>query len=79
MPKIDSRHIQLMNPFMRKNIRDINKSNTNFKEKYMNSTTFNIKNFCFELFEKFFEINKARALGIGLRRLRLNIFKCINI
>lgn len=52
MPQIDSRHIQLMNPFMRKNIRDINKGNSNFREKYINSTTFNIKIFCLSFFEK---------------------------
>ena len=78
LPRIDSRHIQLMDPMMRCKIRDINCSNQEFKAKYL-CAEFNIKKFCVRFLEKLFEINKARALGSGLRRLRLNILKMIKI
>lgn len=77
-PKIDSRHIQLMDPFMRCKIREQNRNNVDFKAKYL-CNEFNIKKFCVRFLEKLFETNKARALGSGLRRLRLNILKMIKI
>ena len=78
LPRIDSRHIQLMDPMMRCKIREINCNNKEFKDKYL-CTDFNIKKFCVKFLEKLFETNKARALGSGLRRLRLNILKIIKI
>jgi len=43
-PKIDSNHIQLMDPFMRSKVREQNRKNADFKEKYL-SEKFNIKKF----------------------------------
>jgi len=79
LPRIPSRHIQLMDPFMRKNIREQNRNNMQFKDKYLNKQRFHLKKFCLEFMERLFTINKERALGTGLRRLRLNILRIINI
>ena len=76
-PKIDSKHIQLMDPLMRNKIREMNRVNKEFKSNYFDGADFNIKDFCFYNLEKLFETNKARALGGGLRRMRLNLLKII--
>jgi hypothetical protein len=78
LPKIDSRHIQLMDPFMRTSIRKSNRKNSQFQEKYLNDK-FDIKKFCFDFLDRLFQTNNACALGSGLRRLRLNILKIIRI
>ena len=78
LPRIDSKHIQLQDPFMRSQIREQNRKNQDFKKKYL-SQDFNIKSFVLTFLEKLFIINKSRALGSGLRRLRLNILKMIKI
>lgn len=46
LPRINSRHIQLMDPFMRKNIREENRRNEKFEKKYLNRESFNLKQFC---------------------------------
>ena len=63
---------------MRCKIRELNRNNTDLRDKYL-SNNFNIKKFCLDFLERLFETNKARALGSGLRRLRLNILKMIKI
>ena len=69
LPRISSKHIQLQDPFMRSQIREQNRKNQEFKKKYL-SQDFNIKEFVLTFLEKLFIINKSRALGSGLRRLR---------
>ena len=76
-PRIDSKHIQLMDPLMRNKIRELNRANKDFKSTFFDDNSFDIKKFCFNNLEKFFELNKARALGGGLRRMRLNLLKII--
>jgi len=46
LPRIDSKHIQLMNPMMRSNIRSTNRANKDFKAEFMNDKNFDIKTFC---------------------------------
>jgi hypothetical protein len=77
MPRIDSRHIQLMDPMMRNKIRENNKQNKEFYKKYLGNENFQLKKFLMVNLEKLFETNKARALGGGLRRLRLNLLKLV--
>ena len=76
-PRIDSKHIQLMDPLMRNKIRELNRANKEFKQVFFDDMNFDIKKFCFTNLEKFFDMNKARALGGGLRRMRLNLLKII--
>lgn len=76
-PRIDSKHIQLMDPLMRNKIRELNRANKDFKSTFFDENSFDIKKFCFNNLEKFFELNKSRALGGGLRRMRLNLLKII--
>lgn len=73
MPRIDSKHIQLMDPLMRSKIRETNRKDKDFEDKFVKN--FDIKKFIFLNLEKLFECNKARALGGGLRRMRLNMLK----
>lgn len=51
LPRIDSRHIQLMDPFMRCKIREMNRTNEDLIEKYL-GVNFNVKKFCLEFLER---------------------------
>lgn len=74
LTKIDSRHIQVVDPLMRFKIRQTNRKNIFIKKKYFNAA-FNLKNFVYNLLDTLFETNTPRILGVGLRRLRLNMLK----
>ena len=69
MPRMDSAHLALMDPFNRTRIRDSNRKNPAFNEKYVKNDLFDIKKFIFHHIENLFLTNKARALGEGLRRM----------
>ena len=77
LPRIDSGHMALIDPFNRTRIRDTNRKNLEFNQKYVKNDLFEIKKFISYNLENLFITNKARALGEGLRRMRLNLLKMI--
>jgi hypothetical protein len=51
LPRIDSKHIQLMDPFMRQKVRQQNRNNKDFKDKYL-CKDFDLKKFVNDFLER---------------------------